>query len=120
MEGELSYVIWKYLSLPEPLVIFYMSEIISCVEYMHSLGIYHRDLKPENVLIHSDGHIRLTDFGTAKMTNNGEGKEKEKEKENNQSEKPSEAGDPPQTREFCVLSVFPLFCVYFFLLRCVA
>ena len=31
------------------------------------LKLVHRDLKPENLLIASDGHLRLTDFGFAKI-----------------------------------------------------
>ncbi|KAK8957333.1 Serine/threonine-protein kinase OXI1 [Platanthera zijinensis] len=41
---------------------FYLSELISALSHLHSLGIVYRDLKPENVLIQSSGHILLTDF----------------------------------------------------------
>lgn len=46
--------------------LFYSSEIVSCLEYLHSRSIVYRDLKPENILIDVDGHIKLTDFGFAK------------------------------------------------------
>jgi len=45
---------------------FYLAETISAVQHLHSVGILHRDIKPENVLIASNGHVKLTDFGTAK------------------------------------------------------
>lgn len=45
---------------------FYLSEIILALEHLHMHGVLHRDLKPENVLLGSDGHICITDFGLAK------------------------------------------------------
>ena len=42
---------------------FYAAEIVEGVGGLHKNGIIYRDLQPKNVLIGSDGHIVLTNFG---------------------------------------------------------
>jgi len=40
-------------------------ELCDVLGFAHSQGIVHRDIKPENILIDSEGHVRLVDFGLA-------------------------------------------------------
>ncbi|EER89894.1 hypothetical protein BDA96_10G211400 [Sorghum bicolor] len=38
-------------------------QLVSALDYCHSLGVYHRDIKPENILIDATGNIKVADFG---------------------------------------------------------
>lgn len=51
---------------PNDVALFYITEIVLALEYLHAKQIAYRDLKPENLLIAGDGHLKITDFGFAK------------------------------------------------------
>ena len=45
----------------------FLRRIVSALEHAHENGVIHRDLKPENVLLSEDGHLKLMDFGIARL-----------------------------------------------------
>ncbi|KAI1911128.1 serine/threonine protein kinase [Ophidiomyces ophidiicola] len=65
--GELLNFLKRIGSFDEECTRFYGAEILDAIDYMHRRGIIHRDLKPENVLLDSQMHVKITDFGTAKI-----------------------------------------------------
>ncbi|CDJ33899.1 AGC kinase, putative [Eimeria mitis] len=46
---------------------FYAAQVTCIFEYLHGRNIIYRDLKPENLLVDSEGYLKLTDFGFAKV-----------------------------------------------------
>jgi 3-phosphoinositide dependent protein kinase-1 len=65
--GELLGVLKKMGSFDMECTRFYTAQILDTIAYMHTRGVIHRDLKPENVLLDRDMHVKITDFGTAKI-----------------------------------------------------
>ena len=45
----------------------YAIQLCSALAYAHEHGVVHRDIKPENVQIVPGGHVKLTDFGIARL-----------------------------------------------------
>jgi len=52
--------------LPVSQSVSLMIEVCSGVGYAHRAGLVHCDLKPQNVLVTTDGHPKITDFGIAR------------------------------------------------------
>jgi mitogen-activated protein kinase 15 len=45
---------------------YIMYQILKALKYIHSGELIHRDLKPSNILLSSDCHIKIADFGLAR------------------------------------------------------
>lgn len=70
--GELFDYVNKHVKLPEKTTCMLMEQLFQGIEHLHNHNVVHRDIKMENVLLNDKFGIKLTDFGFAKLLQEGE------------------------------------------------
>jgi serine/threonine-protein kinase len=54
-------------AMPVGRILDIVSQVALGLAYAHEHGIVHRDVKPSNIMVSSEGHVKITDFGIARM-----------------------------------------------------
>lgn len=65
--GELHTKLLKAQKLNEDTARFYTAEILLALKCLHENKTLYRDLTPRNILLDSEGHVKLIDFGLSKL-----------------------------------------------------
>ncbi len=78
--GDVAYIAMEFLQgrelrdilnddklLPVDQVMDIVAQVALGLAYAHEHGIVHRDVKPSNIMVGRDGHVKITDFGIARM-----------------------------------------------------
>lgn len=79
-EGELRYLVMEYVNgrtlkeviqqkgaLPPTVAAQICIRILSALQHAHDNGIIHRDIKSQNILVNANGHVKVSDFGIARV-----------------------------------------------------
>src|SRR5487761_2032134 len=78
--GDIAYIAMEFLQgcelrdilreermMPVDKVLDMVAQVASGLAYAHEHEIVHRDIKPSNIMVIRDGHVKLPDFGIARM-----------------------------------------------------
>jgi hypothetical protein len=77
--GDLFYLLMEFVDgptlravldegpLPPDRALAVAAQMCDALGYAHEHGVVHRDVKPGNILFDADGHVRVADFGVARL-----------------------------------------------------
>ncbi len=78
--GDIAYIAMEFLEgrelrdilddgrhLPVDQVLDLVAQVARGLAYAHENGVVHRDVKPANIMVVRDDHVKITDFGIARM-----------------------------------------------------
>ena len=78
-DGDMRYIVMEYVdttlkdlilkqgAIRPDTAIRMTIRILAAVDHAHRNGIVHRDIKPQNILVDDQGHVKVTDFGIARL-----------------------------------------------------
>ena len=73
IDGEdLKVLIKRIGRLPRDKAVEISQQLCSALAAAHAKGVLHRDLKPANIMIDGNGQVRITDFGLASASDDGQ------------------------------------------------
>lgn len=65
--SDLKDIIGSPSKIPTARAVEIIKQLAGALDYAHKNGIIHRDVKPANIIIGSDGSLKITDFGIARI-----------------------------------------------------
>ena len=68
VEGSNLHDIIRQVGLNPEQALFVVEQVCAALAYAHGKGIVHRDIKPANVMIDTESHVKVADFGLARLT----------------------------------------------------
>ena len=63
--GSLADLLDTQVAFPEEAIAYVTKEVLEALKYMHRHHQIHRDIKSVNIMLDTEGHVKLVDFGGA-------------------------------------------------------